>query len=416
MAGFIYNDGYRRSNTSQVYSQLSVEQELKFISGLKLKGTIAFDPTVTFNKAWLTPISASTIDTTKIPYEYRSGIIEQPQTELNQSISKNTQLTYQMALNYAHSFAKSNIGFLSLFEAKANDLFSFGGARRNYGLNIDELDMGSSNQSDISNFGNSSKGRQIGVLYRATYDYNSKYLFEASGRYDGSYYFAPTKRFGFFPAFSAGWRLSEEQFIKKNLRWLNNLKIRGSYGEVGALAGSPFQYLSSYGVYGPAYVIGGNAVQAIRERTESNPNITWERAKKFDLGLEASLWNGLLTVEADYFYEKRSNMLTSPDVITPAEYGIGLSQVNEGVMKNRGIDLSIGSVYNISKNLQISLSGNLTYAKNTLLYVFETPATFNNPNRRLTGRSLGTQFGFEADRHGKSSLIITSQLPVSKWF
>lgn len=418
LAGFIYNNGYRRSNTSQVYSQLSVEQELKFISGLKLKGTIAFDPTVTFDKAWLTPITASSIDTTKTPYQYRSGIIEQPQTELNQSISKNTQLTYQMALNYAHSFGKSNVGFLSLFEAKANDLFSFGAARRNYGLNIDELNMGSSNQSDISNFGNSSKGRQIGVLYRATYDYNSKYLFEASGRYDGSYYFAPTKRFGFFPAFSAGWRVSEEQFIKKNLRWLNNLKIRGSYGEVGALAGSPFQYLSSYGVYGPAYVIGGNAVQAIRERTESNPNITWERAKKLDLGLEASLWNGLLNVEADYFYEKRSNMLTSPDVITPAEYGIGLSQVNEGVMKNRGIDLSIGSVYNISKNLQISLSSNLTYAKNTLLYVFETPATFNNPNRRLTGRSLGTQFGFEAigyfqpddfDQTGKLKSTIATQ-------
>ncbi|MEJ7829879.1 MAG: SusC/RagA family TonB-linked outer membrane protein, partial [Segetibacter sp.] len=328
LAGFINNKGYRRSNTSQIYSQLSVEQEMKFIPGLKLKGTIAYDPTVIVDKAWLTPITASTIDTTTTPYTYRSGIIEQPQTELNQSISKNTQLTYQLALNYARSFGKSNIGFLTLFESKANDLFSFGGIRRNFGLNIDELDMGSSSQSDISNFGNSSKARQIGVVYRATYDYNSKYLFEASGRYDGSYYFAPTKQFGFFPAFSVGWRLSEEEIIKNNFNWIDNLKIRASYGEVGALAGSPFQYLSSYGVYGPAYVIGGNAVQATRERTESNPNITWERAKKSDIGLEATLWNGLLNIEVDYFTEKRSNMLTSPDVITPAEYGIGLSQVN----------------------------------------------------------------------------------------
>ncbi len=396
LAGFIYNNGYRRTSTSQIYSQLSVDQEMSFIPGLKLKGTIAFDPTVTFNKAWLTPITASTIDTTTTPYKYRSGIIEQPQTELNQSTSKNTQLTYQLGLNYVHTYAKNNIGFLALFESKANDLFSFGGARRNYGLNIDELDMGSSSQSDISNFGNSSKARQIGLVYRATYDYNSKYLFEASGRYDGSYYFAPGKQYGFFPAVSVGWRLSEEKFFKRNFKSIDNLKIRASYGEVGALAGSPFQYLNTYGVYGPAYVISGNAVQAIRERIESNPDITWERAKKSDIGLEASFWNGLLNVEADYFFEKRSNMLTSPDVITPSEYGIGLSQVNEGVMKNNGFDLSIGSVYAVSKSLQISLSGNLTYAQNTLLHVFETPATYNNPNRRLTGRPLGSQFGFEA--------------------
>ncbi len=396
LAGFIYNNGYRRTNASQIYSQLSVEQEIPLVRGLRLRGTIAYDPTTIITKAWLTPISASTLDTTKNPYQYRTGIIEQPQTELNQSLSKNTQLTYQMALNYARSFGSSNVTFLTLFESKAYDISSFGAARRNYGLNIDELDMGSSNQSDISNFGNSSKARQIGVVYRATYDYKGKYLFEASGRYDGSYYFAPNNRFGFFPAFSAGWRLSEEEFIKKNFDWLDNLKIRASYGEVGALAGSPFQYLSSYAVSGPAYVIGGNAVQAIRERTEPNPNITWERAKKFDIGLEATVGNGLLNFEVDYFFEKRSNMLTNPDVITPAEYGIGLSQVNAGVMKNQGFDLSIGTVRNITNNLQVSLTGNLTYAKNTLLSVFETSATFNNPNRRVTGRPLGTQFGFEA--------------------
>lgn len=89
-------------------------------------------------------------------------------------------------------------------------------------------------------------------------------------------------------------------------------------------------------------------------------------------------------------------MLVNPDVIVPAEYGIGLSQVNAGIMKNEGIDLTLGSSFPVAKDLQVSISGNLTYAKNTLLKVFETATTFNNPNRRITGKALGTQFGFHA--------------------
>src|SRR5690606_30516111 len=137
--------------------------------------------------------------------------------------------------------------------------------------------------------------------------------------YDGHYYFAPGNQFGFFPAFSLGWRLTEEKFLKDKLNWLDNLKIRGSYGEVGAWAGGPFQYLSTYGVSGPGYTIGGSGVQIVREGSESNPQITWERARKTDFGLEAYLWNGLFNFEADYFYEKRSNMLINPNVTTPSE-------------------------------------------------------------------------------------------------
>src|SRR5690606_36568949 len=119
-----------------------------------------------------------------------------------------------------------------------------------------------------------------------TYDYADKYLFEASGRYDGSYYFAKESRFGFFPAFSVGWRISEENFLKQ-INWVDNLKLRASYGQVGALAGSAFQYMSLYNVYGPAAVLDGQAVQAASEGNESNSNITWERANKTNIGLEA---------------------------------------------------------------------------------------------------------------------------------
>lgn len=394
LSGMIYNDGYRKTNTSQIFTQLSLEQDLPFIKGLKAKGVVAFDPTGIYNKNWLTPVKYYTLDTNT--NQYNVNLMERPKAELNQSVSRATQLTFQGSLNYSATFGKSTIGSLLLFESKANDYNEMGAIRRNYNLTIDELNMGSSSQSDIANSGLSTRGRQVGLVYRLQYDYNSKYMFEASGRYDGSYYFPKSSRHGFFPAFSAGWRISEENFLKNNLYWLDNLKLRASYGEVGALAGLPFQFLSTYSVSGPAYVFGGAAVQGLNERPESNPMITWERARKTDIGLEFTLWKGLLNMEVDYFFERRANMLTAPTALVPAEYGIGLSQENAGEMNNRGIDLMASTSYRVSKDLHLSLGGNFTFAKNTLLKTFEVPATFNNPNRRVTGRALGTQFGYQS--------------------
>ncbi len=393
--GTIFNNGYAYESSTGIYSQLSLEQDLTFIPGLKFRGTVAYDPSFSLNKTWLMPVQLATIDTTQRPYAIKDGIFGQTKSSLTENYNQANQLTFQASLNYSRVFGKNNVRALAVMETIENNSLSLGANRLNYNLDIDELNMGSSSQADISNSGSSSQARQVGFVYRLNYDYNDRYLFEASGRYDGSYYFAPENRFGFFPAFSLGWRLSEENFMK-NIGWVNNLKLRGSYGEVGALAGSAFQYLSSYTVSGPAYALGGAAVQAISERSEPNRNITWERAKKTDVGIEATLWNGLLNIEADYFFEKRSNMLANPDVTVSSEYGVGLSQVNAAIMKNQGVEFSIGTRLEFNKDLQVTLGGNFTYAKNTLLQIFESPATYNNPNRRLTGRPLGARFGFHS--------------------
>lgn len=392
----IYGSGYLKDRTTGIFTQLNIEQELPFLSGFKLKGTIAYDPTFYNTKGWATPLHLATVDTSKDPYVINDGIFGETKPSIRHDVSQSQQFTYQAGFDYAKSLGNHNLGVLGLFEARANDSWSLGATRRNYNLYIDEINMGSSSSSDMTTAGTSSKARQIGLVYRVAYDYMGKYLFEASGRYDGHYYFAPDKRFGFFPAFSAGWRISEENFLKDKFLWLNNLKIRASYGEVGALAGSAFQYLSTYNVSGPGYVIGGNAVQIVSERAEPNPNITWERARKSDIGLEIGLLNNRINVEFDYFYEKRSNMLVAPDVITPLEYGIGLSQVNAGIMENRGVELAAGFNIRPSKDFSIQLNGTFTYAKNKLLQTFENTVTYNNPNRRRTGKPLGTQFGYQA--------------------
>lgn len=391
----VHGSGQSKTNTTQIYSQLSIEQDLNFIKGLKLKGTLAFDPTTTRSKAFRTPSHMWTVDTTQTPYVFIDGIFEQTKPSLNQSMVYSKQLTYQTSLSYANSFGKSTFGALAVFEAKSNDSENFSASRRNYNLTVDELSMGSSTLADLGNAGLSSSARQMGLVYRLTYDYADKYLFEASGRYDGSYYFPKGNRFGFFPAFSVGWRISEENFIN-GIRGIDNLKIRASYGEVGALAGAAFQYMSLYNIYGPAAVLDGGAVQAASEGVEANQNITWERARKTNIGLEGSFLNSLINIEADFFYEHRANMLTSPTVVVPVEYGVGLSQVNAGEMSNKGIDLTLSTRRSLSKDIDLTLGTNFTYAKNKLIQVFESAVTYNNPNRRITGRPLGTRFGYES--------------------
>jgi len=392
----IYRSGKTTNKTTELFAQMSVDQKLNFIPGLSAKVTIGYDPSTTFDKAWVTPQRYSTISYATTPYTFGTGIFGITKARLSQTASQSNQLTYQGSLNYNKAFGKSTVGLLVLGEAIAYNQMSITAARLNYNLDVDELSTGSSNAADIQNLGTSSDARQLGVVYRLTYDYAGKYLFEGSGRYDGHYYFAPGKRLGFFPAFSVGWRVSEENFIKNNVPFVDNLKIKASYGEVGALAGGAFQYLSTYDIVSSTYAIDGAVVQSLRERPEPNPNITWERAKKSNIGLESSFGKGLFTLDVDYFYERRSNMLTPPTLGTPLEYGVNLSQVNAGKMKNEGIEFTVGSTVKPSSNLTVSLKANVTFARNTLLQTFETAATFNNPNRRTTGRPLGTQFGYIA--------------------
>ena len=408
-AGNIFGSGNTNTIGNTLLTQFSIEQQLPFIKGLSAKGAVSYDfnpinpndpgnpsaPITTFNRTWLTPILFYRYDSAsnKYPLAGNDGPAKSQYTE---SYNQSQAFTYQFYLNYHRSFGNHDFTGLMVLESRNTKSSVFGAGRVNYNVNVPELNNGSSNSTDITNYGYSAEAKQKSAVYRLAYAYANKYLFEASGRYDGNYYFAPGHRTGFFPAFSAGWRLSEERFIRDGLPWINNLKIRGSYGESGALAGSPFQYLSSYTLYGNASVINGTATQGLYENAQSNPNITWERAKKTDIGIEASLFNNLLTLEADYFFEKRSDMLFPPTVLVPQEYGVALSQVNAGAMSNRGIEFTVGSTKTISRDLKIGLTANFTYARNKLLEVFETNATFDNPNRRITGRPYNTQFGYHA--------------------
>jgi TonB-linked SusC/RagA family outer membrane protein len=391
----IYNSGYNNADNNTLFTQLSIEQRLPFVPGLAIKGVIAYDKNYLFGKAFQTPYTYYSLNASNEYVPVKAGIAAPSLTEkFNQGINT----TLQGYITYQRSFGKNNVNLLAVAEKRDGNTNAFGASRQNYQVNLDELSLGSSNKNDYDNSGSSSSYKQLGYVYRAGYDYDQKYFAEFSGRYDGDYYFAPGKRYAFFPAVSVGWRLSQESFIRDNFTWIDNLKLKGSVGKSGNLAGTPFQYLSSYGVKN-SYVFGGTSytqVQGVQESAEANPNITWETSNKVNIGLEGDLFKGQLNFEVDVFKERRSNMLVSPNAIVPVEYGIGIAQVNEGIMDNKGLDFSISHSHRFSNGLTYNLGFNFSYAQNKLIQTFESQATYDNPNRRQTGRPLNTQFGLQA--------------------
>ncbi|GAA4315265.1 TonB-dependent receptor [Compostibacter hankyongensis] len=411
--------GNRLDDNTAIMTQLSISQDLPFIPGLSIKQVVSYDPEHDFSKSW-TEASPTyyMINTSTSPYTY-DPVANDGRPSLSEAYSKGTALESQSYINYHQVFGNHDITALLVMDARKYHNDNFSASRSNYDLNIDELSLGSPIQTNWGNGGGSGDTRQVGYLYQLNYAFKDKYLLGATGRYDGSYVFAPGHRYGFFPAFSAGWRISEEPFIKDRLTWIDNLKLRGSYGESGNLVG-PDQWSSSMSITGAAYVMDGKTVQGANERVEPNPFITWERAKKADIGLEGVLWRGLLGFEVDYFYEKRNNMLVSPNSTIPTEYGIGIAQINAGKMDNHGIDVTLSSYHAFSNGLTLDISGTFSYAQNKLVQTFENAATYNDPVRRRTGRPLNEIFALKAlglfktsdDKNGDGQITADDGFPT----
>ncbi len=388
----LYGSGYFKENFYSQFVTLKLEQKIPFVTGLTLRANISIDKSDNLFKQWRTPYTFYQINPDRT---FVTGTGNVPKASLSESVEFNRRINSQVMLAYNNRFNKHSVDLLGVFEPRVDRASSLGAGITNYQLLIDELsNSGNSNAADRSVSGGSSKITQVGYVYKAAYNYAGKYFFEAAGRYDGQSYFSPAAKYAFFPSFSAAWRISEEKFMQKHSA-VNNLKLRASWGRVGNLADQSFQYLRLYRV-GPSYLFNNTANSSLAEVREPSPNITWEKATKADIGIELGLWNGLLNIEADYFYEKRNDMLIASTVVLPSEYGIGIGQENTGVMENRGIDFKITSNYNFKKDLSVNGAFNFTYARNRILNINEPASIRDNPNRTQVGKPYGQPFGYEA--------------------
>lgn len=394
--GELNSGSYDRFNNNTLLLSAVLEQKLPFIEGLHAKAVLSYDPNFLYRKTWIKPYYYYLLDTGTDPPHFTRTVNGQEITSLRQQDDKNDRYTGQFYLNYNRSFGKHEVGGLAVFEARDIRNRWIMAARRGFQLDLDELSLGPSDKIQFDNDGASSRATQTGLVYRFNYTYNQKYLLEASGRYDGHSFFAPGRRWAFFPAFSLGWRISEEAFLKNKSTWLNDLKIRGSWGKAGNLTANAFQYLSIYNLISNAYLFGNSIVPGSEIRREPNPNITWEISRSSNIGIDATLFNGLISVVVDVFRQKRSGMLLSPNVTVPVEYGLALAEENAGIMTNRGVEFELGSNYHFTNGLALNLNANFSYARNKMDQIYESLDTYNNSQRRRTGRPWLTPFGYRA--------------------
>lgn len=258
----------------------------------------------------------------------------------------------------------------------------------------------------LANRGNRTVNNELayhsqGITGRFAYYYNQKYLMEFNFGYNGSENFAPGKRYGFFPAGSIGWVVSEEEFMRK-ASWIDFLKVRASYGLVGSdNVSSRFPYLAFYGG-GSGYDFGNNFgtnVGGTSEGNLANANLTWEKARKLNVGIDFTTLNQRLALTIDAFYEYRFDIITDmnsdgimgyPDIV-----GKDAALQNLGEVSNRGVDIELSWNDKIGKDFRYYIRPNLTFSRNRLEYKAEVAR--KNSWRKETGKRLYENFVYVFD-------------------
>lgn len=297
----------------------------------------------------------------------------------------NTVMYMETALNYNQSFGDHGVSGLLVAIAR------------------DYLD-GNANSVQVS-----LPSRNIGVSGRVDYDYVNRYFVEFNFGYNGSERFSKDKRFGFFPAFGAGWLISDEPFFKKLTPVINRLKLRASYGwvgndQIGNSRSDRFFYLSEVNLSdgGRGATFGeelNNRYSGVSISRYANPEVTWELARKMNVGLDVDLFDKAVQLRIDAFNEKRTNILqTRADI--PSTLGLQAElKTNVGEVTAQGFDLSLDINHQFTNDLWLQGRGTFTYADNKY-HVFEQPdyASIGAPWRSNVGNNVSVSQGYVAER------------------
>ncbi len=285
----------------------------------------------------------------------------------NDISSKNIFLNTQLIAEYNKVFAKKHsVGILA---GVANESITNRGTALRYKLT--DPDLGTPIDGTIideantnGTLGNTNESSLNSLFGRVSYDYDNKYYGEFNFRIDASSKFAKQNRDAFFPSISAGYRISQEDFMENYRERFGDLKIRGSYGVLGAQNVNNYQYLTTYYNIPNNYVFDNTATSGTGFNI-ANPDIRWERAATFNIGFEATLFKNALSFSADYFNKTTRDILIPPAV--PGAFGSGLPSFNAGEVNNKGWEFTATYRKN-TQNFKHTVSFNIADSKNKVLY------------------------------------------------
>jgi TonB-linked SusC/RagA family outer membrane protein len=372
--------GYTTQDRSTLQGTFSGRWDLSTLltKGLSVRGLFSYDRNSDVNnirnkafvvKRYLGKDPATGEDLYSLPYREEQPLAYGIQSFSGRAIYLETQI------NYEREFGDHTVTAMGLYNQR------------------DAVDLTAG-----TSLGNLPRRRQ-GLAGRLTYAYNNRYLAEANFGYNGSENFPKGKRFGFFPAFSAGWVISNEAFFKVPV--VSNLKLRGSHGLVGndQIGGARFLYLTTTQLQGQPYRFGADQqiFYGMEENQIGNPDVTWERARKTNIGLDLGLFNDRITLQVDMFNEHRRGILLQQNIVPGITgfYPWSIPWGNFGVVKNKGIDALLEIRNTTRGGFFYSLRGNFTFARNKIIENTDPNPPF--PYLQTEGLRLNQPFGFITD-------------------
>lgn len=362
-------NGYKKYENKSFQSTFALEYDIPFIDGLKARAMYSYDYYSYVSKEFSKAYTLYTYDAGNDTYK---GSQAQSPSKLKRSFKEKPTTTLQLQLNYARTFAKNhNVSALAVYEETTAGMDNFYAERFLSMDAVDQLYAGNAKDQNANMApGDLWKDANKGLIGRVNYDFSSKYLAEFSFRYDGSSKFAPGSQWGFFPAGSLGWRLSEESFFKNvsKLSFVDNLKIRGSYGLMGDDNASSYQFLSGYNYPSEGFVQNGEWVNALGMRGLPNPYITWYKAKALNIGIDVDMWNGLLGFQTEYFSRKRDGLLAKRNLSLPGTVGAVLPDENLNSDLTNGFEIALTHRNKIN-DFSYYASGNVSYTRTKNEYV-----------------------------------------------
>jgi TonB-linked SusC/RagA family outer membrane protein len=381
--------GYYRATNTINETNFILDYKMDWLTkGLSAKGMASFDYDSYYKKMFKADFATYELNDRN---NYESiDAYNQFNSDGELGYSKDNSTTYKLymeaQINYARQFGKHDVTAMVLY-----------------------------NQNDYR-YNSELAKRYQGLVGRVTYGYDDRYLAEFNAGYNGSENFLKGKRFGFFPAVSVGWRISKEEFMASTQEWLNNLKVRASYGEVGndiyTVNGTSqrFLYQEKWSQISNDYYFGSSGKTGIYETQYPNLGVTWERAHKYNLGLEFGLWNGLLNGNIDVFYEKRNDILTAY-LTRPQWVGVALAAGNLGETKNSGYELELKHNKRINKDLSYNVGLTYSHARNEIISMDEPEQ--KTAYRKREGNPISQYFGLIADGFVTQADLNNPDLPVS---
>lgn len=289
-----------------------------------------------------------------------AGLLDVGTPGLNVGRTDNIYTVYYSQLNFKKTVGVHTVSAFGGYQQEHNQGSNLNASRTQFTTNLlRELNAGPSN--GMTNNGTSSVWAIRSLYGNVNYDFQDKYLFGTSVRYDGTSRLPKDTRWGLFYSFSGGWRISKESFLQ-DVSWLNDLKLRGSWGQLGNQNIGTYPYQST--LNNRDYAFGGTVSPGYSASTLVDPSLTWETTRVFDIGMDLTAFQNKLSLTADWFNKYTFDILRGSQV--PLWLGLNAPTINNGAVRNKGLELAVQYRDKISKNFSYSVGMNLQKYKNIL--------------------------------------------------